>query len=328
MKTDFKTMNQLLKDAKTVAIVCHIRPDGDSIGSSVALRLALLGMGKKTADIFVDDFVPETFSYLTGIDQIKDKTFIDNNPWQKYDLMVIIDSSTEDRIARCTQLRGYVKKVLVIDHHKKTYINGESVAVTNAEAVAVGAMLYEYFTEHKIEITRDMATALYTSIATDTGCFMQANTDSYSHAAAAVLIAKGIDLESINYNNFKLYCRNLIPGLAYALRKIEFFNDGAIALVFLSHKVIQKYNLADELNQFKKYVSEASGVRVGIVISEKTKGEFNISLRSNGDLNMAGVAEFFGGGGHKNAAGFSVQGKYKRILHDILTQVQKCIAKS
>jgi len=328
VKTDFKTMFKLLKDAETVAIAGHVRPDGDTIGSSVALRLALLNMGKKAVDIFSDDLIPSTFSYLAGFDQIKDRGYIDNNPWQQYDLLIIVDSSTEDRIGRCTQLRGHVKNVLVIDHHAKTYINGESVVISNQDHVAVGAILFEFFTDNKIEITRDMASALYTSIATDTGCFVQANTDSFCHLAAAALIDKGIDLEQINYNNFRLYNRRVIPGLAYAMKHIKFLHDGEIAFIHIPYKTIQKFNIGNELHVYKKYASEASGVRVGVVVSERKKGEFNISLRSHGDINMAKVAEILGGGGHKNAAGFTVKGKYKKIFKQILEEVTKSLHES
>lgn len=338
MKTDFKTMNELLKGADTFAIACHIRPDGDTLGSAISLRLALLNMGKKTVDIFVDDLVPATFSYLDDFDKIIDKTAIDEMPWlnheqggqdsRSYDLFVILDASTEDRIGRCTELRRICKKVLVVDHHVKTHINDKSVVVTNSNHVAVGSMLYEFFTQYKIEITREMATALYTAIATDTGCFMQANTDVYSHVAAGALIEKGIDLETINYNNFRLYNRKIIPGLAYALRKMKFFSDGEIAFISMPYKVIQKYQIGSELHQYKKYASEASGVRVGVVITERKKGEFNISLRSQGNVNMAAVAEAFGGGGHKNAAGFTVKGKHKQVFKDVLIQLQKSLAAS
>ena len=320
-------MYKLLKDAKSIAIIGHIRPDGDSTGGSIALRLALMGMGKKTVDVFCDDDIPENFFYLPGFGKIKDKAFIDDNPWKNYDLLIIVDSSTEDRIGRCTQLRSHAKKVLVIDHHQRTLIKGDEV-ITNPVRVAIGTILYEFFLEHKIEITRDIATALYTSMATDTGCFVQANTTSYAHRAAAVLIDKGIDLETINYNNFRLYNRRILPGLAYALRNIKFFLNGEIAVISTPYKIVQKYQLSGELNQFKKYASEASGVRVGVIITERKKGEFHVSLRSHGTVNVAKVAEVFGGGGHKNASGFTLLGNRKKVLADILDQVTKLLQRT
>jgi len=328
MKTDFKSMHKLIQDADTVAIACHIRPDGDSIGSSLALRRALLNMGKSKVDVYADDIIPDCFTYLEGFDQIKDRTVWDENQEiPEYDLFVIVDSSTEDRIGRCARLRQSSKKVLVIDHHTKTFIEGDAV-VSNAKHAAVGAMLYEFFTLHKIEITRDIASALYTSIATDTGCFMQANTSGFTHTAAAALIETGIDLEKINYINFRLYNRKVIPGLSYALRHIKFFSNGEIAYIFMSHKAIKKYNLEGELHQFKKYASEASGVRIGVIMAERKKGEYNVSLRSHGNADMAKVAESFGGGGHKNAAGFTLSGKYKKIFNEIIARLEQSLVEA
>lgn len=322
--TDFGKMSQLLKDAKSVIIVGHIRPDGDSIGSGMALKYALEKMGKTIVDVCFDDDIPNNFAYLNEFDHIKDKTFIDNHPWSNYDLLIVVDSSSEDRIGRCTQLREHAKKVLVIDHHQTTTVLGD-VVVTNSKRVSIGAILYEYFIDNKIEITPAIATAIYTSMATDTGCFVQANTTGYAHSIAADLIEKGIDLETINYNNFKLYDRNIIPGLAYALRNMKFFANGEIAVISTPYGIMKKYGLSGELNQFKKFASEADGVKIGIIIVERKKNEFSISLRSHGNMNVAKVAEYFGGGGHKNASGFTVIGKRKKIMDEILEQVTKCL---
>jgi len=326
MKTDFKNMYEVIKKADKVAIVGHIRPDGDCIGSAMAIRYALLKKNHSVADVFFDDRIPDNFFYLTDFDQIKDKKYISNNAWREYDLLVIVDSSTEDRIGRCTELRNHAKKVVVIDHHMNTTIEGD-VVVVNPKHASIGAILYEFFLEMdlKLSIDEDMATALYTSIATDTGCFVQANTTSHVHRTAAALIDKGIDLETINYNNFRLYNRTIIPGLAYALRNIKFFSNGEIAMISVPHKVMKKYDIAGELNQFKRLASEASGVRVGIIVTERKKGTFNVSLRSHGNVNVAKVAEHFQGGGHKNASGFTLTGKRGQVIKDILNQVEKSL---
>jgi len=324
MRTDFKEMHEIFSKADKVAIVGHIRPDGDCIGSAMAIRYGLFQKKHSVADVFMDDKIPENFFYLKDFDQIKDKKYISSNPWREYDLLVIVDSSTEDRIGRCTELRNHAKKVLVIDHHQNTTIEGD-VVIVNPKHASIGAMLYEFFLEVDLNIDKDIATALYTSIATDTGCFVQANTTSYVHRAAAALIDKGIDLETINYNNFRLYNRTIIPGLAYALRNIKFFSNNEVAIISIPHKIIRKYDIASELNQFKKFASEASGVRVGIIISERKPGNFNVSLRSHGNVNVAKVAESFGGGGHKNASGFTINGKHKQVLKDILVKVEKCL---
>jgi phosphoesterase RecJ-like protein len=324
MKTNFGNMYKLLKDAKTVAIVGHVRPDGDCIGSCVALRLALLKM-KKTADIFLDDEIPETFSYIRNFAHINDAEFITKNAWKDYGLLVIVDTPTEQRTGRCAELFKHSKKVLVVDHHEKTTITAD-VVVTSAERGSVGAILYEFFTENKIEITKNMATALYTAIVTDTGCFAYATTE-FTHKAAAALIEIGVDIEMINYNNFGCIKHTTLLGLGYALQNLKFFLDGQVALVAIPYAIFKKYELAGEMDYFKKYAADAKGVKMGIISDEKKKGEFYISLRSHGGVNVAAVAETFGGGGHKRAAAFVARGNFKKILAELLAKAEKCLQK-
>ena len=322
MKTDFKAMSKLIKDAWKVAIVGHIRPDGDCVGSCVALRLALSKL-KKSADIFIDDKIPETFSYMADYDKIRGAEYISAAQWKKYDLLILLDSSAEDRFGRCTELRANAKKVLVVDHHENTSTKGD-VVVANPARGSVGEILYEFFTAEKIEITRDMATALYTSVATDTGCFAYATT-SNTHLVAAALMEKGVDIEMINYNNFGHIKHETLAGLGYALQNLKFFLEGRVAVISIPYKIVKKYDLVGEMDYFKKYASDARGVKVGIIASEKQKGDFYISLRSHGEVNVAKIAGELGGGGHKNASGIVYHGKFKKILAELLARVEECL---
>jgi len=323
MKTNFGNMYNIIKGAKSAAIIGHISPDGDCIGSCVALRLAFLQMGK-TADIFIDDEIPETFSYMKDFDKVYGKDYISGNAWKKYDLLVMLDTSTDDdRIGRCAELRANAKKLLVVDHHENTSIKAD-VVVANTGRGSVCSILYEFFIENKIEITAEIAAALYTGVATDTGCFVHA-TNAFTHEVAAALIDTGIDVDMINYENFKIYDRKIIPVLGFALKNMKFFVNGEVAVIYLPYAIVKKYDLSSDMWQFKKYASEASGVRVGIVLTEKQPGEFVVSMRSHRSENVAAVAESYGGGGHKRAAGCIIRGKYNKVLKELLVRVTKCL---
>ena len=315
-------MHKMIVDAGTVAIASHCRPDGDSLGSAVALRLALLGMGKKTVDIFIDDVIPKKMSYLADIQKVESP--LDIRADMKYNLLIILDTSSEDRIGKSTELRGIAEKVLCIDHHMNNRIEADERVVDEGSA-ATGEILFSYFTQNKITITEKMAEALYTSLATDTGCFMHPNTTSSTHAATSELMKIGANTAHVNYVNFKVYDRRSINGVAYVMSNIRFFCDGKIATVYIPFKIMRKYNLKDDTDRLKNVVCEASGVRVGAFISEEVRGILHVSLRSHGEVDVAAVAGKFNGGGHKNASGFVFKGKHKDLRKQIIARLKEVV---
>lgn len=315
-------MHELIKGASAIAITSHYRPDGDSVGSAIALRLALLGMEKKTADIYVDDEMPDKLSYLADIKTIANPNSIVEG--KTYDLLIILDASSEDRIGEATKLRAVSKQILCIDHHMVNQIEADEKIVDMTSA-STGEILYTYFTEYKIQITKEIAEALYTSIATDTGCFMHSSTTSRTHAIVAELMKNGFDTEHINYIHFKVYDRRAIQGMAYVLRNIKFFCGGKIATVFIPYKMLKRFNLKNEADRLKNMACEASGVKAGAFILEEIDGTFHVSLRSHGEIDVAAVAKNLSGGGHKNASGFTFKGEYKDLHKQIIAQLEKIV---
>jgi phosphoesterase RecJ-like protein len=320
--TDFKNAFKIISGAETFAIVGHIRPDGDCIGGALAMKFAVESLGK-SAQVFIDGEIPEQFFYLKGIDTIN------TNPRQfflnpsQFDLLIILDSSSQDRLGAFSDLDKYAKSVLCIDHHLENSIKADLYLV-NPDRASAGEILYELFTENGIEITPDMATALYTSVSTDTGCFLYANTTSFSHRVTAELLEKGVDIERVNYYNFRVYGRNVIAGFRQVLNSLTFTHNGEIALAVLrkSRKVTFNH---EERHRIQKYASDAKGVRLSVFLTEETRGNYHVSLRSHGDINVATAAIELGGGGHKNAAGFVISGKYKAVVEKILHEVEKLL---
>jgi phosphoesterase RecJ-like protein len=320
MKTDFKNMCQVLLEAKTIALVGHIRPDGDAVGSCITLMHALKDRGKLRVDVFFDDEIPENFCYMPGYEELKRYP---TGVADRYDLLVTLDCSSEDRLGACAELRDHASKVIVFDHHLNNGIAAD-ISILNPQRASTGEMLFEFLVMCDFEITKDMAVALYTSVSTDTGCFMHSNTTSFSHFVAGELIKKGINLDSINYNNFKLYDRKIIPGLAYMLEHMQFLYDGRICIAHLPYEIIKKYDLVDR-HEFKKYPAEASGVKIGVIMSEVEPGTFHVSLRSMGMINVAEAAEALGGGGHRNASGLTMQGTYTEAVTTLLPYLEKLL---
>ncbi|MCL2569734.1 MAG: bifunctional oligoribonuclease/PAP phosphatase NrnA [Firmicutes bacterium] len=332
-KTNFRNLHAMIIKAESIAISMHVRPDGDCIGTAEALRLALVDMGKKV-DVFTDGQIPSHFSYLDGIKKFRQCKVDEwcsscaagskkSKAKYLYDLMIIIDTGDEHRVGACQELKFRCRRVVVFDHHLNPTIDADLI-VSNPTRASVGEMMFEYFRKHKINITKPMAEALYTAVSSDTGCFLFPNTTAYTHEVASELLNIGIDVANINYSNFRVYDPKTLKGLMEVLRRIQFINKGKIAITYLDRKLVKKYDFNhDERHRFQRYASDASGVMVSIFLTEQTRDSFNVSLRSHGDVNVASVAADLGGGGHKNASGLTMEGKYKDVIKKIVERVEK-----
>jgi len=322
----FKTMKKMLQSANSIAITMHIRPDGDCLGTAAALRLALLRM-KKQVEVFMDGEIPQNLLYIEGVDAFRNVNDLNDESKQycEFDLLVIVDTADKHRLGGAEFLIEKSKKVIVFDHHLNPTLKPD-LMVSNPTRASCGEMMFEFLAATKINITRPMASALYTAVSSDTGCFLFPNTTSYTHHVASELMKKGIDITTINYNNFRVYDPKTLRGLQDVLRKIYFVADGTIAITNLSYKLVKKYKFDhDERHRFQRYASDAQGVKVSIFLTEQERDNFNISLRSHGDINVAKIAKHFGGGGHKNAAGLTMKGRYKDIIKQIIEKVEKTI---
>ena len=306
----------MAKEANTVAIVGHVRPDGDAVGSALAMQAALEKNGKHVS-VFFDGGVSDQFSYLEGFDKIMDTLPASRD----FDLLIIVDMNATDRIGEFECLTTTSTKIMCIDHHIGNSVKGDLI-ISDTSYASCGEMIYEFFVSNEIKITKQIADALYTSVSTDTGCFMYPCTTARSHRIAAELMEIGCDVEQINYINFRVFDRRFINGLKQIGHDLTFARDGKISLTRL--KKSNSY-CASERHKFKQYISDIKGVKISILIAEDSENEFNVSLRSHGSVNVAAVAKEFGGGGHKHAAGFTIRGKYKKIARQIIKEVEKLL---
>ena len=325
-KTDFKNMREMLESAKTIAIAMHLRPDGDALGTAAALRTTLLRMKKQKVEVFVDGDIPSTLKYIDGVDKFRGTNYKLRSD-DRFDLLIIVDTGDAHRLGFWQQLLGMAEQTIVFDHHLNPSIKAD-LLVSNPTRASTGEMLYEFLVESEIRITRPMAEAIYTAVSSDTGCFMFPNTTWHTHHTAAELMKLGINIAQINYANFRVFNPKTLKGMTEVIRQIQFTHEGRIAITYLSNKMVKKYKFDhDERHRFQRYASDAEGVMVSIFLTEQERDEFNISLRSHGDLSVADIAAHFGGGGHKNAAGITMRGRYKDIIKQITARAEEEIAK-
>lgn len=312
MRIDAKKAADFLRENDNYLILMHASPDGDTLGSGSALCLALQRLGKR-AKAVCPDKIPHRFDYLfAGIDKA------DFEP----ENVVCVDIAD-------TKLLGEMKAVgdaakLVIDHHA-THREYAEMAFIEPESAAACELIYAVINELGVTVDEEIASCLYTGIATDTGCFKFSNVTPRTHVIAADLIEKGANFERINYVMFVEKTRGRIRLEQEALNRVKFFGDGKIAVLTVPLALVNSISDIDEddIGALSAIPREISGVEVGICVKEKKEGVFKASLRTSDNVDAAEIAQRFGGGGHARAAGCSFNGM--TLEKSVETIVEACL---
>jgi phosphoesterase RecJ-like protein len=309
---------QLLRERKTFVITAHTRPDGDAIGSALGLFHLLEAMGKQATVVFTDP-IPEVYRFLPGVERIT--THI---PAGTLDAAIFLESGTLERasIDPAELLAAAPGFTIHIDHHR----SGTAFAGFNwidPDACAVGAMIYDVAVATGVPVSTALADCLYTAVVTDTGSFNYPGTTAATFALAQHLVQCGVIPSKIAQAVFfsNPPAKSRITGLVLSRMEIQ----GGIAWSYL---------LLDDLKQTGAVVEDCegavnqlisiAGVQVAMMVREfLPSAEFRLSLRSKGDIDVARVAEGFGGGGHRNASGCTLNGTLAAVSASVLAALRK-----
>lgn len=300
-------------DAKSIVIVSHIHPDGDTLGSSLGLYSVLKELGKRVSLYnATKDELPREFDFLEGYSKIQDKL-----P-KFFDLIISCDSASSDRI----RIQKDGNFLINIDHHKSNTNFGD-IDVVLPEASSAGMVVYKLLKANNIKISKKSATALYTSIAEDTDFFRYGGIDATTFDAAADLVRCGADPE---YISGKVKSRKSLAKtrlIAYMLSNFSLHVDGLVASIIFDKKILEKTGAKkSDTKNIVSMLRDIVNVKVSIMILEE-ENSCKISLRSDGDIDVSNISAIYGGGGHKGAAGFSVQSTdLSAIRKEIVDRIQ------
>ena len=309
-----------LKSAERVAIISHIYPDGDAVGSSLALYQALKKDGK-SVDVFLCDGVPTIYSFLPNADQVKTKY-----EHGDYDIAVVLDTGDIDRIGSCTSVINSAKFKINIDHHS-TGISFGDINMVEPYASSTGEIIYRLIKMYGLDIDKEIAECLYVSIATDTGGFRFSNTTGITMQIAADLINCGIDVSDISRKIFDIYSLAKVKLMGEAINSLEIHKE-KVAVMCLTYNQIKKTEATSEdFDGIVNIARNINGIEVAVFIVEKEPDEIKVNLRSNSSLDVADLAKKFSGGGHKKAAGCKFSGipledAKTSIVNEILLRIQ------
>ncbi len=309
-------LSDILKDVKSVGITGHIRPDGDCIGSVLALYNYILeNMPEIDVDLYLEQPGSE-FYYLKNIDKIK------NTPEdKKYDVFFVLDCSSLDRIEPFISCFNNASKTVCIDHHVS---NTGFTDLSKIEPQASSACEVLYGTMDADKISRNVAECIYTGIIHDTGVFKYSCTSKKTMEIAGEMMEKGIDYSDIIDNTFykKTYVQNQILGRA--LLESVLFYDGKCIFTTVTMDEMEFYGVTGrELGGIVEQLRLTDGVEVAIFLYQTGEEEYKVSLRSKKKIDVAAIATQFGGGGHVRAAGYTAKGSVYQIINSIGELIEK-----
>lgn len=310
-------LKELSGKVKTIAIGGHMRPDGDCVGSCLGLyRYLKENYPQIETHVYLEEF-RDVFEFLKGADEVKHEA----PEGRTYDLFIVLDCGDEGRLGFSGELYKNAGFTVCIDHH----ISNQAFARWNhiiPEASSTSELVYRLLDRDKI--SRAAAECLYLGIVHDTGVFQYSCTSPETMEAAADLMRRGIDAQYIIDRTFyeKTYVQNQILGKA--LLESVLFMDGKCIAAALTMKDMAFYGVTSkDLEGIVSQLRVTRGVETAIFLYEIEPQVFKVSLRANEAVDVSRVAGFFGGGGHKKAAGLCMRGTVHDILNNLGVQIAK-----
>ncbi|MBM7854441.1 phosphoesterase RecJ-like protein [Desulfohalotomaculum tongense] len=303
----------VLTSANSVILSGHVMPDGDSIGSTIALGLALEKMGKKVT-LSSPHAVPEMYRFLPGAHRVHQGL-----PEGEYDVFVVLDCSVPDRLGdRLQKLLDKDITVVNIDHHqtKETFAH---VNYIDPKAAATGEIIYDLLVEMGVDLDLDIATNLYTAIVTDTGAFKYEGTTANTHRKAAALLECGVPGSRICKLLYDEKPIEVLKVLQAALPTLSISPCGKVAWISFDWQSRQRVGARDEhTDELVDYPRKIKGVEVAMLFREISPGSVKVSMRSNYYVDVNKLAAQFDGGGHKRAAGCLIQGEFNAVKERVI----------
>jgi phosphoesterase RecJ-like protein len=320
----------LIKKNKNFLIVSHINPEGDAIGSCVALALGLKKMGKYVY-VLNRDPVPQILKFLPYSDMVSRKV-----PRLLFDIMFVVDCVNVKR----TGLKNLkAKTTIIIDHHIPQPENeismsnnqrahnleaSPSISLIEPDASATGELVYRLLRSLGVSIDNEIAENLYTAIYTDTGGFRYSNINPGTLRIVSELIKAGVDPWKVTREVYESFSLNRLRLLGMSLCTIE--KKGKIACITVTQQMFKNTDTsAEDTEDFVDFPRKVKDIEVAVLLREDGKDSYKISLRSKGNINVESIAKDFGGGGHPNAAGCKIKGSISEVKEKIFKAIRKVI---
>lgn len=294
---------EAIAGAEHVALACHLGPDGDALGSMMAMTIALNERGTRTVSSWGSDpfSIPPHYTYLPKLDLLSPPSGFPAAP----DLMITFDAGSFERLGSLEANARASKWLLVVDHHVSNDRFG-SINLIDPDAAASAVIVYELLERMGVTIDADMATCLYTGIVTDTGRFQYRNTTPEVHRITAELLAAGAPHVEITQTIYNTHPVGYLRLAATALDKLEVRPDASLVWTWVTTEDLARAQVSlEDIEALIDLVRTADVADVAVVLKQQADGRYRVSMRSKGASDVGAVATRFGGGGHALAAGYT-----------------------
>jgi phosphoesterase RecJ-like protein len=322
--TKFAEIGRVLREHNKFAVMSHVRPDVDALGSTLALALSLKGLGKEVR-AWNEEGMLEKYNFLAQAELL---TQPPSEP-EDFDVVVALDTAVQNRLGSTTAAVRHAKLWINIDHHPSNPRYGDLVYI-DPDAPATGQILFELLTNQKFPITREIAENLYAAISTDTGSFQYPNTTVRTFEIAAELVRCGVDVGRTSQLLYENFPRRRIELLRELLGTMQFGCDGRLAWFSLSQAAALALGVLPEDNEgLIDNLRAIRGVIVAVFFEELPDGKVRVSMRSkNQAVDVCAICTQFGGGGHVLAAGARVRGTLPEVEKKIVEQACAAIERN
>jgi len=310
-----------LKNSNHIIIASHKNPDGDAIGSLIAMGLALEALNKNIT-LYNESPIPSAYRFLPSVERIVRQIKKTNT----YDTAIILDCADFQRIGKISSVISKIPVIINIDHHITNTRFG-NLNLIDTSACATAEIIYNLLIEMALPISNSaIATSIYTGILTDTGSFRFSNTKKSAFAICEKMVEAGVDPYNVAQHVYGRYSFGRIKLLNMALESIEISDNGKMSMMILTKGMLDETGtLPEDIDGLINYAKSIENVKVAALIHELSNGkevsekpgDYHVSLRSDGTVDVAVIAGSFGGGGHNRAAGFNIES----TLSDIKTQM-------
>lgn len=317
IQSTFADIGRVLRAHHRFAVLSHVRPDGDALGSQLALGLSLEQLGKEVT-IWNEDGMLEKYAFLPGGERLSKPAA---EP-QKFDVAIALDTATENRLGTARDAVQKADLWINLDHHPSNPGYGDLVYI-DPVSPATGQILFELLKSEQLPIDRAIAENLFVAISTDTGSFQYSNTTARTFEIAAELVRCGVEVGRVSQLLYESYPRRRTELLRELLRTMRFEASGQIASFSLSLQIASDLGVKPEDNEgLIDHLRAIQGVIVAIFFEELPEGKVRVSMRSKTEAaDVCAIAQKFGGGGHKLAAGARVRGTLADAEERVLKEV-------
>jgi len=323
MNEGFAPIAQEIEKSRTIAVLSHVRPDGDAIGSQLALALSLSAM-EKTVSAWNEDGLPEAFQFLSKSELVTTPP----REAQVFDLVIALDTATRDRLGTSLQAIKHAERWINIDHHASNPRYGD-LNYLDFTAPATGQIVFELIQEQGYPLNIEIAEALFVAISTDTGSFRYRNTSAHTFEVVAELVRHGVEVGHISHYLYESQPKRRVLLLHELLQNARFYADDQIATMALTLEKKQQLGIQPaDTDGLIDVIRAVDTVMVAILFEELENDRVRISMRSKeSEIDVNKISQEFGGGGHPLAAGARIRGSLKEVEKLVTNRVADEIAR-